>query len=391
MKDKLRIYVEYEFRFNEERNKEALVDEAYNNLLKRYETLKEKYGDENRAYRETIEELRAERDSEKKVGRPYSSMPKLYDVGIVVALILSIFGILAFFVSAGLAFVLAVISIVLFGGSAYFMYHRAQYEKNENGDIERFNHYLDKSFSHLKSVFTFWAIIFTIFLGQMIARMFLFMEDLSDPFNTFTTFEQFVMLYFISFSISAAAVGVLFYLLYDSLRGHYVKISGRHPVADVHGQGYGSRQQESMEWPNPIKPLLPWLMILLATVSLFVSARIGHPNGSTESSILGVMFVLFSPRYYFTGIFLIAGYVGLYASSIMEIRRGQVRLKWIIITTVGLIAAFFLVSFILQLIGSLYFMFVTSLNPVIILSIGLALMGVYALIIQAIGSPLDEA
>lgn len=390
MKDKLRRYVEYHFRFNEQKDKKALVDEAYNNLLERYETLRDKYGDEARAYRETIDSIGDFTDLEKGGNGEYASMPELYDVGLVVSLILSIFGIIAFFITSVLAFILAVLSIVIYSGSAYYMYHRAQYEKNEKGDIGQFNHYLDRSFSYLKTAFTFWAVIFTILFGQLIARMFLFMEDLSDPFNTFTNFEQFVMLYFISFSISAAAIGVLFYLLYDRFMGHYYKISGKHELEGVFNRDDGGVTPGLTEWPNPIKPLLPWLMVLLGILSLFVSARIGYQNGSTESSILGIMFVLFSPRYYFTGLFLIAGYAALFSSALKEIRRRKVRLKWIVMSTVGLIVAFFLVSFILQLIGSVYFMFVTSLNPVIILSIGLGVMGIYKLITLAMGSPLDE-
>lgn len=390
MKDKLRRYVEYHFRFNEDRDKEAVVEEAYKNLLERYETLKDKYGDEERAYHETIEGI-GEFTGQEKDEKKYASLPGIYDVGLVLSLVLSIFGIIAFFISSVLAFILAVLSIMFFSGSAYYMYHRAQYEKNEKGDIDEFNHYLDRSFSYLKTAFTFWAIIFTILFGQLIARMFLFMEDLSDPFNTFTNFEQFVMLYFISFSISAAAIGVLFYLLHDRFMEHYYKISGKDRFEGALNRDTGLVTPGKTEWPNPIKPLLPWLTVLLGILSLFVSARIGYQNGSTESSILGIMFVLFSPRYYFTGIFLIAAYSALFYTSIKEIRHnGHVRLKWIVLSTAGLIFAFFLVSFILQLIGSVYFMFVTSLNPVIILSIGLGVMGVYKLITLAMGSPIDE-
>ena len=387
MEEKLRKFVEYHYRFNDARDKDQKIEEVYNKLLVQYNTLKDRYGDEERAYRETISHIDAFADVEREIRSEYTRGPRFYDVGMVLALVVSVFAMLAFFIAASLAFVLTVISIMLFSGSGYYIYHQAQYEKNVNGDIDRFDHYLDRSFSFLRTAFIFWAITFTILFGQLIADMFLFMEGLSDPFNTFTNFEQFVMLYFISFTISAAATGVLFYLLYDRFHLHYRRISGKDAFENEQS---GVLETEGTELTNPIKPLLPWLMIMVAIFSLFMSARIGYQNGSTESSILGIMFVLFSPRYYFTGLFLIVGYAAVFYTSIKEIKRRPVRLKWIVISAVGLMMAFFLVSFILQLIGSVYFMFVTPLNPVIILGIGLLLFVVYALITVAMGSPLDD-
>ncbi|MGM0436539.1 MAG: hypothetical protein ACQEQA_05755, partial [Bacillota bacterium] len=227
MEDKIKKYVEYHFRFKKGKEKEELVEEVYGNLVDYFHSRKETHGDETLAYRETIGRMGDFSDVNTEANAGFSLMPGVYDVGLITSLVLSVFGLVAVFLHSSLAFIFTVLSILMFVASAYYTYHKAQYEKNVNGDIDTFHLYLDKSFSYLKTAFIFWAGTFSLLLAIMFANAVLFMNAANNPFEVFDNIGELILLYFLSFVLATTIIGIFFYMLYERIMAHYRFISGK--------------------------------------------------------------------------------------------------------------------------------------------------------------------
>ena len=371
MKEKIRHYVEYHFRFKEGKEKEELVEEVTSNLIDRFETLKEKYGDEQKAYREAIGHMGDFSEVETDDRIEYTLRPKLYDVGLVVALTLAIFGLVSVIMQGNLAFVLTVASIVVFVASAYHSYHNALYEKNVNGDMDYFYLYLDKSFSYLKPAFIFWAITFSVLLGQTIAGMVLFMVGAGDPLNAIQNIEGiegFIGIYVFGFLIATPIIGVLFYFVYMRIMDHYRYISGKDHLKGSLAKGMGMLRFEKspdIDWKRVTRTIAPWFMLLIYFVSLLSPMALERDYGSrvTYQPLVGMIFSLMSPEFYFTGLILLLGYGLGFTALIQTIRKRSASFKWVIITTIGLIASLLLVTILLNVVNeSTYLSFLTPFS-----------------------------
>ncbi len=355
MEDKIRKYVEYHFRFKKGKEKDELVEEVYTNLLDRFNALKEDYGDEEKAYRETIARMGDFSKIEADDNPEYSLLPRVYDVGLIVALALSVFGLVAIFLHSSLAFILTVVSIVIFVASAYYIYHKAQYEKNVNGDIDTFHLYLDKSFSYLKTVFIFWALTFTILLGLLFAGIFTFMSGVNNAMEAFSSPGQLVLAYLLSFLVAAALIGGLFYLIYTKIMEHYRYISGKSHLEGSFQKGLGMLrlQRNTVDLSKAIKLFVPWFMLLIVVISLMapMMIRIGSIRLVAEGPALTMMFELIQPRYFFSGGLLLIAYAFTLYSIINSIRHEGQKLFLVLISMLGTSAAFIIVDKIVDIVS----------------------------------------
>lgn len=378
MEEKIRKYVEYHFRNKKGKDKESLIEEVTNNLLERYEELKEAYGDEDRAYRETIARMGDFTDEEREFNPVFTETPRLYDVGLLVGVVLSVFGLVAIFLYSSLAFILTVISIVLFVASAYYTYHQAQYEKTVNGDIDRFHLYLDKSFSYLKTAFIFWGITFTILLGQMIAATILFIEGVNNPINAITNIQDFIGLYFFSFLIASIVISVFLYKIHKGIMKYYHHISGKGSLDGTFKKGWGMLQGDYTIFDISFNNLLPWIALVLFILSLILPIRIHTgelPDGYLHSDSVPafvMMFQLLHIRYEFIGVFPLLTSVWLAIVIIKNLRRPSGRILWFIISTLSVIIGYYLTVTLAP--SDVSVSFTTALNSVVVLLVLLIIM-----------------
>lgn len=340
MEDKIRKYVAYHFRNKRGKEKDDLIEEVTSNLLERFEELKDTYDDETRAYRETIARMGDFTDVDRDYNPAYTLTPELHDAGLLVGVVLGLFGLVAIFLHASLAFLLTVVSIVLFVSSAYYTYHKAQYEKTVNGDIDRFHLYLDKSFSHLKTAFIFWGITFTILFGQLIAGTIIFIEGINNPMFVISDLAAFIGLYFFSFSIATVVIGVFFHHIHAKIMTHYYSLSGKDHLDGTFKKGLGMLKWDGFFKTMTLRKALPFIAMGFLLVGLFTSIRLHGLNGYIEWPVIPMVFELIAPRYYFIGALLIVTKAALVAASIKVIRHPSSSHRWMHLSAFSIFAAY---------------------------------------------------
>ncbi len=389
MEDRIKKYVEYHFRFKRGKEKEDLVEEVSGNLIDYFYQKSEAYGDEDRAYRETIARLGDFSDVNPEAARQFSLMPGIYDVGLITAAVLSAFGLVAVFLHTSIAFILTVLSISMFVASAYYTYHKAQYEKNVNGDIDTFYLYLDKSFSYLKTAFVFWALTFSLLLAGMFANVIMFMNAASNPFEAFDNIGELVLVYFFSFVLAAIIIGIFFYMLYERIMAHYRFISGKEDLEGSFKKGLGMVAFEESSFIVSVKPYAPWVMLVFALISLLAPLSMVLDFGSVyyDSIALIALFNLMQPGTYFIGIVLLVAYGFMGIALIKSIRDEDKKMGLVFISFILGIAAYMVVGFVIdQFVEGSYIMFTSTFNSPFILLVGTMLVGIYLLALKVRGT-----
>ncbi len=364
MEDKIKAYVTYQFRFKKGEEKTQLVEEVLSNLLERYETLKETYQDEERAYRETIARVGDFSSLDVEKEPRYTLSPGLYDVGLLVAMVLSVFGVVALVLQGGLAFIITMISVVLFVGSAYYTYHKAQYEKDVNGDIELFHLYLDKSFSYLKTSFIFWGISFSVLFGQLLAGIILFIMGANDPLSVMLNIGEFIMLYLFMFVISSLIVGFVFYMIYQKIIEHYTYLSGKDSLKGSFSKGFGLVKSSSGISKNTYEKLVLGILLFTGLVSLIATGNIHEGSSSTEAPMIFFIFRLLLPRNYFLGILLLVPYTGFFILAVKKLMNKSVEIKKVILMYATIFVGYFLVAIIGDALVTARLFFDSAFNPI---------------------------
>ncbi|MFW6299070.1 MAG: hypothetical protein ACOC14_05255, partial [Bacillota bacterium] len=236
----------------------------------------------------------------------------------------------------------------MFVASAYYTYHKAQYEKTVNGDIDRFHLYLDKSFSYLKTAFIFWGITFTILLGEMIAATILFIEGVNNPMSAITNIQDFIGLYFFSFLIASIIIGVFFYKLYQRIMMYYYHLSGKDHLDGTFKKGLSMLKGDDLSISKVFEKSLPWFALIflfigsISPIELDISYR--HTR---HAPAFMMMFDMIAPRYYFTGILLLIAKIALIIVIIKSIRHSEFPKKWLPFSALGVLSAYVIVYLIL--------------------------------------------
>ncbi len=147
MHDKIRQYVNYQFRFDERNDIEELKEEIIANLIDRYEEYRQKGLTEEEAYIEAIKSMGDFSQHEyNKISEEYSIKPQIPDILLMCGAILSIFGMILTLFNGIVGTIITAISILLFSGSAYYLYSYSQYIRKQHMDIEKHNLLLTKIF-----------------------------------------------------------------------------------------------------------------------------------------------------------------------------------------------------------------------------------------------------
>src|SRR5690554_6936637 len=140
MKEKIRQYVNYQFRFDKREEIEEIKEEITANLIDRYNEYLDSGKSTEQAYIEAIKSMGDFSDNpENDISSEYSIKPSIPDILLLCSTILSIFGLLIILFSNVTGTIVTVISIVLFSGSAYYLYSYSQYIRKEEMNIEKHN------------------------------------------------------------------------------------------------------------------------------------------------------------------------------------------------------------------------------------------------------------
>ena len=225
MEKKIKDYVNYQFRFDNREDIEDLKAEIIANLIDRYYELLEKLNNPEQAYIEAIKQMGDFTNGEGiKISEDFSIKPSIPDILLLAGAILSIFGLILVLYHAVVGTIITAISILLFSGSAYYLYSYSQYVLKNYMDIDKHNILLKKIFKNMKTCFVFWAISLSLILAKLISASILSLT-ISGSIDYNTIYNLFIFSFFV-FILSLIILLIIFYFIYQRLINHYYYLTG---------------------------------------------------------------------------------------------------------------------------------------------------------------------
>lgn len=227
MKKKIREYVYYQLRFDNDAGNEELKEEIISNISDRYDEIFEKTNDSNYAYISAIKSMgdfAEDKNIEKEKVAYKPSIPEMF---LIAGVILAIFGVLIVLFSSVAGAIVIMISIVAFSVGANYIYQESQYIKEVEYDIEKHNDYLTKIFSYVKTCFVFWAIgisyLVAAVINSVISSIMLVETVGSLGMDEFTTV---IIISFVLFILIFITLLSIFKKIHDKLIARYYELTG---------------------------------------------------------------------------------------------------------------------------------------------------------------------
>lgn len=172
MKNKIKAYVDYQFRFDHSKEAEDKKAEIVANLYDRYDQLLEKYHDEEKAYIETIKQIGDFNIKEEEIPDEYGIKPSWPDIAMIVATAFAVFGLATTVFSLVYGSIMLAISISLYAASCFYLFNYSQYVKKVEMDVVKHNMLLKKIFQFMKTNFVFWSISISLIASNFIQGLF---------------------------------------------------------------------------------------------------------------------------------------------------------------------------------------------------------------------------
>lgn len=292
MEEKIRQYVNYRFRFDRRPDVDELKEEIIANLIDRYHEKLNEGKMEEEAYREAIQSMGNFSDQD-HVPYEYSFKPSLFDLFQVIAVITSVFSVIATLLSITFGTTLVLISMLFFGMAAYYFYSYSQYVRKEELDIPKHHLLLRKIFRDIKTNFVFWAIslsiIFTHIIMKWIQILTLKQIETIDDLNGW--FRQIFVIFIFLLLIFA----ILFRIIYKKLMWRYTQLTGeklmdktvKNSLHFVFGKAYNANLTLSKKTFYSLN----MLVILTQLIVLFMP---GHYNWVFKDSYVPFFIDLFN-------------------------------------------------------------------------------------------------
>lgn len=165
--NKIKEYVDYLFKLNKIDDL-ARKEELISNLESKFIDLKANGMAEDDAYIETIKGIGDLSVEEVVSDNQFRYKPSWANISLYISLALSVIGLIVLFISTPINIVLITLSIVLYIGASYYLYHMSQHVLKEEKDVVKHNELLKAIFTHLKTIFIFWNINISYWLANII-------------------------------------------------------------------------------------------------------------------------------------------------------------------------------------------------------------------------------
>lgn len=231
MHKKIIEYVNFKLRNDESSDIQDKKAEIIANTIDRYDELFEKYHDEEYAYIEAIKSI-GEVLGEETEETTYR--PEFAEMFLISATVLAIISLITTFLSGIAGIILLGISITLYAVGAVYLYQASKFAKTEEYDISKYQLFLDKCFSYMKTNFTFWALTLSILLTKIIYSIFMYIATISSINSiSIADFQSIVIFSVISFIIIFLIICLIFVVLYRKLMQKYTALSGNKDIQSV--------------------------------------------------------------------------------------------------------------------------------------------------------------
>lgn len=172
MENKIREYVNYQFRFREPSEVEDLKEEVILNLIDRYQENLKIYNDEDKAYIEAIKQMGDfAKEDKNQIPEEFTIKPSFPDILLVCGMILSIFGLMLTLINTIAGTIITSISIITYASACYYLYSYSQFVRKNYMDIEKHNILLKKIFKYLKNNIIFWSISLSLVIAAIVSNL----------------------------------------------------------------------------------------------------------------------------------------------------------------------------------------------------------------------------
>ena len=227
MEEKIKQYVNYQFRFDKREDIDDLKEEIIANLIDRYNEYLSSGKNPEEAYITAIKSMGDFSENPiNDISPEYSIKPSIPDILLLCSTILSVFGLLIILFNVIVGTITTAISIILYSASSHYLYSYSQYVRKEYKDIEKHNLLLTKIFKYLKTNFIFWAISLSFILSSLTVSI-LKSYVLFDPkFTLFSDIKDIIILYVTLFILFLFIFLLLFRHIYKRLMEHYYLLTG---------------------------------------------------------------------------------------------------------------------------------------------------------------------
>jgi len=279
MEQKIRKYVNYQFRFDNRDGIDDLKEEIISNLIDRYQENLNAGKEDEAAY---IEAIKSMGDfSENKINdipEEFSDKPLIPDTLLVSGAILSVFGLLLTLFNPITGTLVTALSILIFSSSAYYLYSYSQYVRKQNMDIEKHNMLLRKIFKYMKTSFVFWAISLSFIMASLLMKLITSMVLIDPSQITFRTLNSYLTFYAILFIIALITFLLIFQNIYGRLMRQYYILTGTTRLVGKIREGYqflyGSNHVETNKSILLSEKFIPILGIIIILPQLFIPLQI---------------------------------------------------------------------------------------------------------------------
>ncbi len=271
MYTKIREYVNFKLRNDHSDDHKEKKEEIISNIIERYDELLHKTNDESYSYIEAINTI-GDFAEESKEEDNYK--PELAEMLLISATVLSVISLIVTLLSGVAGAIITGISITLYSVGAVYLYQYSKFVQVEEYDISKYNTFIDKAFSYMKTNFIFWALSFSLIFSRMIYS-FVFLIASLIAFNNLRIEDLYGVYAFsiIGFLIVLSIISSIFIRFYRRLMMKYTDLTGKKDVKSV-----GSKAKEfissgfklksnffSSKWFYPSLHLIVIILLILDT------------------------------------------------------------------------------------------------------------------------------
>lgn len=314
MENKIRLYVEYQLRFDKRDDIEELKEEIIVNLIDRYNDHLTKGLSEDEAYVSAIKSMGNFTESnDNKVSEEYSIKPSIPDVLLMSGAILSIFGLIITILNTVTGTIITSVSILLFSGSAYYLYSYSQYVRREYMDINKHNLLLTKIFKYIKTSFVFWSISLSLTISSIISNILfpVLVPDLTDLQSDY--FMDFIMTYILVFTIALVINLLVFRSIYIRLVDKYFLLTGEKELKGKIKEGYDFLYGDNISLSKKNGILSPKVITVISLILVFIHnalpmtviERYGNNTEINSTTLLAEIINTIYSSYFLFGVILL--------------------------------------------------------------------------------------
>ncbi|HHU56311.1 MAG TPA: hypothetical protein GXZ48_06470 [Acholeplasmataceae bacterium] len=334
MEQKIKDYVDYHFRFDTRDDIEELKAEIIANLIDRYHDNLKSGKDKEEAYIDAIKQMG---DFNTEEANEYKIKPSIADVSLLIASILSVFGLLIMFVNMLVGSLITVISIGAFSGASYYLYSNSQYYKQNYMDIETHHLLLSKIYKWMKTCFTFWTISISILISSIIVNI---LSDLAliDIINepSLGNIEELIILLIVIFIIVFIVVALIFIKLYQILMNKYYYLTGKKSPKSMLSDSLTFLNGEKLSIKRIVnsKLFLSIFGLIIMIITLCFTLYVEDLYSGSSSS--GPLFLMFDYGHRWAKIMLAILLIQFFAIHILSFYKRDLKNIFLVISEYGL-------------------------------------------------------